>query len=137
MSRIVSDEKRTEIADRLYQERKRLGLTQRKMADRIGIGITSYQRAEQGRFELAAATLFRIMKTAGLEISLTEDELMTGDAASLRYWIRTMRAVRNYMDIHHCTAEKAVAEMCFPLEDQKTLLRLIRNNQQESDILPR
>lgn len=58
---------RSEIGDRLHDERNRLGYSDKQIANLLAIPLSSYQECRQGTIELSSMQLLRLMH-AGFDI---------------------------------------------------------------------
>ena len=47
-----------EMADRLYEIRKRHGLTQEKFSEKLGISLSAYKKLENGTNRISIDTLY-------------------------------------------------------------------------------
>ena len=114
-------DRRREIGVKLCRIRTRKRLTQEKMAKLLGVSLVLYRRAEQGRMDISAVTLVRILQ----DVESLENDDRAAEDAELCYWETMISAMRKYMEAFGCTAGEAVEGLNFSHTDAEKLLMML------------
>lgn len=78
------------LADRLKNERKKIGLSQKEFADKLGMNARTYASYERGERDISTAVLLNICKT----LNISSDSLLGNSDKTIKLTPLTAEDIR-------------------------------------------